>query len=139
MTDRRRPVHIPVLIGTSAVIYAASLAGVTGLQSAADQATIAARAPAVASVDGLTARNDGLAGSLDDLRNGLQRVRAEYDGVAGSVDSVEARLEELAIRVADISGQVAALPQRISLPAVAAAPGRRVAPPVHATTRASGG
>ena len=45
MTDDRRPIHLAVLIGVSAGAYAATLAGVTGLQAASDAHVRAQRAP----------------------------------------------------------------------------------------------
>ncbi len=138
MTDKRRPVHVPVLVGASAALYAASLAGVTALQSAADRATIEARAPAAAAVDRLAARNDAVAKALDGLRGRMDATGTDYGAAADALGSVEVRLGDLATTVADVAGQVAALPDRIALPSVPRAPAGRAAPSVHAVTGASG-
>lgn len=64
-TDGPRPIHLAVLAGASAGIYAISLAAVAGLQSAGDQATTDERAPLEQAVRELTIANDRLAEDLE--------------------------------------------------------------------------
>ena len=64
MTDRR-PVHLAVLVGASAGVYAISLAGITALQSATDAQVTAEREPASHAVDVVAAAHDGLQTSVD--------------------------------------------------------------------------
>lgn len=155
MTEVRRPLHLPVVIGISAGVYAISLAGVTGLQSGHDVALAAAHQPATQAVALLR-------GAHDDLDAQLARARAAYGAAAGRYGSLAAGLGSLDTRLADVAGQVekvrrtplglpgagqsgmragstiivvrpgAAAPIPVA-PAAPAAP-----PPVHATTGASG-
>src|SRR6185369_14917569 len=46
MTDPRRPLHLAVMLGASAALYAASMAGVALLQSNADRELTQRQAPA---------------------------------------------------------------------------------------------
>ncbi len=80
MSDSRRPVHLAVLVGASASVYAISLAGVTALQSATDARLIAERAPADHAADVMARGHDELEDSTrrrdPDLRHGRGAVCA---------------------------------------------------------------
>jgi hypothetical protein len=139
MTEARRPVHLLVLFGASAGLYAVSLAGVTALQSSTERATSLERAPIVAELDSLAVANDRLTRGLDVAARVFDASSGSYDELGSRLGDTEARLAELAATVADVQGAARALPTRVALPAVRAATPRSVAPKVQATTGASGG
>jgi hypothetical protein len=139
MTDLRRPIHLVVLFGASAGLYAVSLAGVTALQSSAERALALDRAPVVSDLDSLEAANDRLTRGVDVAARAYDLTTGSYDTLTPRIGDAESRLAELAAAVADVQGAARALPTRIALPAVRAATPRAVAPKVQATTGASGG
>ena len=139
MTEARRPVHLLVLFGASAGLYAVSLAGVTALQSSTERATALERAPVVSDLDSLAAANDRLTRGVDQAALAYDATSQSYEVLGPRLGDTEARLAELAASVADVQGAARALPTRVALPAVRAATARAVAPKVQATTGASGG
>ena len=139
MTDGRRPVHLVVLFGASAGLYAVSLAGVAALQSSTERATASERSPVLADLDSLAAANERLTRGVDDAVRAYTTSRGAYDALAPRLGTTEARLEVLAAAVAEVQGAARALPTRVALPAVRAATPRAAAPTVQATTGASGG
>jgi hypothetical protein len=139
MTDVRRPVHLFVLFGASAGLYAVSLAGVAALQSSTERATALDRAPVVADLDSLAVANDHLTFGVDRAARAYDISSRAYDALSPRLGDAESRLAELAAAVADVQGAARALPTRVALPAVRAATPRSVAPKVQATTAASGG
>ena len=62
MTDPRRPLHLAVMLGASAALYAGSMAGVALLQSDADRALTQRQAPAKDAVARLQDGHDRLDG-----------------------------------------------------------------------------
>jgi hypothetical protein len=139
MTDARRPTHLAVLLGASAGIYAASLAGVTALQSSADRAIIDARAPLDAATVSLTGGHDALESDLDRADRAYGDAAARYDRLAPRLDGLETSLDTLAGTVTQVSGAAKALPGRVTLPKVTRTVQTKAAPVTHATTGASGG
>jgi uncharacterized protein YlxW (UPF0749 family) len=140
MTDARRPVHLAVLFGASAGLYAFSLAGVMALQSSTERATALDRAPVVADLDALEAANDRLTSGVDQASSAYDASSRSYDEITPRLGAAESRLAELAAAVADVQGAARALPTRVALPSVRAATPRTVAAPkVQAKTGASGG
>lgn len=144
MAEKRRPVHLAVLLGASAGIYAVSLAGATALQSSADLALMRDRAP-------FDSATSSLADGHDALETDIARAAQAYGDVAGSYDrltprlaATESSLDKLDASVAKVSGAARALPGRVALPARAALPqvsrsvSSRRAPATSATTGASG-
>src|SRR5690348_16378543 len=85
MTDRAEerpsPLHLAVLVGASAGIYAISLGTVTALQSATDQAVIDARAPLDQAIRDLAATNDGFATRLYRAAHADDTLSSAYDRV----------------------------------------------------------
>lgn len=140
MTDARRPVHLAVLLGVCTGTYAVALAGVTALQSVADQAVIADRAPAVDAAHAAATAHDGLEAGLDDAARRFRALAARYDELGQRIGSYETALDALAARTDAITESVAALPSRIQLPSPPSIPAAvpRTRPTVHATTGASG-
>jgi hypothetical protein len=139
MTDARRPTHLAVLLGASAGIYAASLAGVTALQSSAFQTVIDDRAPLDAATISLKGGHDALETDLDRADEAYGDAAARYDRLAPRLDGLETSLDMLAGTVSQVSGAAKALPGRVALPKVTAAVPAKAAPPTHGTTGASGG
>jgi len=139
MTDARRPVHLVVLLGATAGIYAVSLAGVTALQAAADRALIDDRAPLDATTSSLSAGQDAFQSDLTRAAGAYGDAAASYDRLAPRLDELETSLDTLAGTVSKVSGAAKALPGRVALPTVTRTVITRTAPATHATTRASGG
>jgi len=138
MTERRRPLHLAVTFGVSAVVYAVSLAAVTSLQADQDAATAAERAPALDALASLQVANDRLGSRVASAGSLYEAASDGYRRVTAGLDALDGRLDTLATSVAGIEGAAVALPARVPLPSVSRA--RTVsAPVVHATTSASGG
>jgi hypothetical protein len=139
MTDARRPAHLAVLLGASAGIYAVSLAGVTALQSATDQALIDERAPLGAATSTLAGGHDAVETDLERAARAYGDAAAGYDRLGPRLDAMESSLDALAGTVSQVSGAAQALPGRVALPVVTRTVTTKVAPVTHATTGASGG
>lgn len=140
MTDRRVPLHLAVLLGTSAAAYAVSLAGITSLQSAADQAIAVQRAPAQDAAARAAADHDRLASEVDRSAAAFAAMADRYDALAADLANLDAALENQAAIVAKVSGAASALPKRVALPTVTRTVTVTVSRPrVSASTGASGG
>jgi hypothetical protein len=141
MTERRRPVHLAVLVGVSASAYAASLAGVTALQSATDTRIAADRAPAGHAADVLASGHDRLEVSLDAASRAYTLAADRYAALGTRLVDMETSLDALGKRVEKVSGAANALPGHVSLPTIRSTTSTRVVTRtkvVHATTGASG-
>jgi len=141
MTDQRRPVHLAILVGVSASAYAGSLAFVTTLQSATDASITAQREPIRAAADAIAAGHSELEAAVVEAARRYGLVGDQYGALLPEFTQVEASLDALATTTAKVSNSAQALPTRVSLPKVVAAPRitRVAAPASHATTGASGG
>ena len=139
MTERRMPMHLAVLVGASAAAYALSLAGMTALQSATDQALIDARAPRADLAARLTAEHDRLQAQVDRSTAAYADSAARFDAVAAGIESLDGSLDRYAGRMASVTGAARALPGHVSLPTVSRAPTTaRAKPATSSTTGASG-
>lgn len=141
MTERRRPVHLAVLVGVSASAYAASLAGVTALQSSMDARIAADRAPAGHAADLLATGHDQLETSLDEASRAYTQAAGRYAALGTRLIDMETSLDDLGKRVAKVTGAADALPGHVSLPTIRTTTSTRVVTRtkvVHATTGASG-
>lgn len=139
MTDRRRPVHLAVLIGLSTSTYAIALAGITALQSASDARLIADRAPAARAADQMTTGHDRIEDSLEATERAYQLAAGRYARLAPAMTDMETDLDRFGHRVSKVSGAANALPGRVRLPSLSSS--TRVVTRttvVHATTGASG-
>ena len=136
--ESRRPVHLAVLAGASAGIYAASLAGVAALQAGSDEALIDARAPLAAATISVSAGLDDLQGALDATTGRYGSAAGRYERMTRRLDALETSLDTLAGRVSTVTGAARALPQHVALPRVTKTLPTRVAPAPHVTTGASG-
>ena len=139
MTDARRPVHLAVLLGASAGIYAVSLAGVTALQAATDRALIDERAPLGAAMSTLAGGHDAVETDLERAARAYGDAAAGYDRLAPRLDTLETSLDALAGTVSQVSGAARALPGHVTLPTVTRTVTTKAPPVSHATTGASGG
>jgi hypothetical protein len=137
--DARRGLHLGVLVGVSTAAYAATLAGVTTLQSATDGALIAARDPSARAVDAAASGHAVLEYQLRGATDRYTRIASEYADLAPAIADLEVTLDELAAVTRRVGDSAARLPARVALPAVRTAPGRVAPPTTHAVTRASGG
>lgn len=139
MTDRRLPAHVAVLIGASTAAYAISLAGMTALQSSADQAVIEERAPTDETAARLKSEHDRLQAEIDRSIAVYAASAARFEAVAAGLDSLDTSLEAYAGRMERVTGAARALPGRVSLPAVSRTTTTRAKPATSASTGASGG
>jgi len=138
MTEPRRPVHLAVLLGASAGIYAVSLAGVAALQSTTDRALIDERAPLDAATTALSGGHDAVETDLEGAVRAYGDAAAGYDGLGPRLDEMETSLDALAGTVSRVTGAARTLPGHVTLPVVPRTVTTRAAPASHATTGASG-
>jgi hypothetical protein len=139
MTEKRRPVHLAVLVGLSASAYAGSLALVTMLQSTTDAAVAAERAPMREIADAITASHDDLVTTVADAARRYSLMTGRYGALLPELAQVETSLDTLAKTTSSVTDTALTLPSHVSLPAVPTARIVRVAAPTtHATTGASG-
>jgi hypothetical protein len=141
MTEKRRPVHLAVLVGLSASAYAGSLAVVTKLQSATDAAVAAERAPIREITNAITAGHDGLETTVADTARRFSLITERYGALLPKLAHVETSLDGLAQTTAKVTDSALNLPSQVSLLRVLTAPRvvRAAAPTIRATTGASGG
>jgi hypothetical protein len=140
MTEQRRPVHLAVLACLSASAYSGSLVLVAMLQSSADAAVIAERAPIHEMAAAIAARHDSLEATVAAATRRVSQITDHYGALLPKLARVEASLDTLATTTAGVTDSTLTLPSHISLPTVQAAPRviRVGAPTTHATTGASG-
>ena len=138
-TETRRGLHLGVLVGVSTSAYAATLAGVTTLQSATDRALSAAREPVARTVDAVASDHDLLEYELGSATDRYTSIAGAYSDLGPSIDDLEGTLDELATLTRRVGASAAQLPRRVALPAVRTSPARSTSPTTHAVTRASGG
>jgi hypothetical protein len=145
MSEPRRPLHIAVVVGLSAGAYAASLAGVTALQSTSDQDLVAANGPAANAVRTLRSEHDRLDDRLVAAASTYDAATAAYTDISDELAAMEKKLGKLAAEVHKVQGSAAWTPPpppAARLPTVSRSgsgsnPGPRPTP--HATSGASGG
>lgn len=129
-----------MLAGLSASAYAASLALVTMLQSSADSALIAERAPIRTIADSISGSHDSLEASIAAATRRYGLIADRYGALVPKIAGVERGLDALATTTAGVANSTLTLPTHVSLPSVQAAPRivRVAAPATQATTGASG-
>lgn len=141
MTETRRPVHLAVLVGASASVYAISLAGVTALQSETDARIAAERAPAAHAADVMTTGHDALEDSLDEATRTYAIAAGRYARLTPHLLELEDSIDQLGKRVSKVTGAANSLPGRVSMPTINVSSSTRTVTRtkvVHATTGASG-
>ena len=138
MTDARRPIHLAVLGGATVGVYAASLAVVTALQSAADARAMDARAPLDVATRSMAADHDELDRRLDLAESAYGTLAAAYDRARPTLDGVDSSLDRLSGAVSAVSGSARSLPDRVALPSIAPTIVTRASTSAHVTTGASG-
>ena len=112
----RIPRQVVVLVGLSTAAYAASLASVAALQSAAEASTVADRAPAAAAIADAIARNDALAARLRDVASTQAEAAAAYDRLTAQISADEKALTSLGAKVAAVDGSSRSLPTSVAMP-----------------------
>jgi hypothetical protein len=137
------PARAGILLGTSAAVYAVSLAAVAAFQAADDRAVAAARQPYLDAIAQSQAAGDALESRLGAIDASARAVAGRWTDATNDIAAYEARLDDLAALVADVQGSTAALPARIKLPSVSmhgaiGSGGSRARPSTTTTTRASG-
>jgi hypothetical protein len=136
-------VHLAVLGGAAAGIYAVTLAGVTGLQAETDARLAAAREPIAAAIARQRAAHERLEAAVEAAGATYGSTASRYAALLESVAAHEADIAALATEVAAAEGSAATLvvPARPALPSVTGGSGVRPAPrpPTNASTGASGG
>ncbi len=137
-TEPRRPVHLAVLVGLSAGAYAASLAGVTALQSSTDRQTTEARAPIDAVAAAMAARHDRLEADVNRAADAYTVAAKQYDQLSKGLGAMESSLDQLSSRVSLVTGAANALPGHVSLPNIKVSVPHTSAA-AHAASGGSGG
>lgn len=133
------PFHVPVAIGATAGLYAASLAGVTFLQSQTDAGLAAARQPIMDAVARVAAQRSSLERDLQTTVRALNAASDAYGTAAERSTSLSAMVASLSAEVSKVTGAASAMQLPTSgLPAAPRAMSITSAPPVVATTGASG-
>jgi hypothetical protein len=110
MSEPRRPVHIAVIVGLSAGAYAASLAGVTALQSTSDQRLMAANGPAADAVKTLEAEHARLDDRLSAAAMTYDNATTAYTDISGQLAAMEKKLGKLAAEVHKVQGSASWTP-----------------------------
>jgi hypothetical protein len=100
--EARRPLHLPVIVGISAGLYAGSLVVASGLQFAADRQAIADRQP-VADAIGVLGRHH------DTMATALQAATARYGDAVAAYGDLSSDTQGLQERLARLTHQVAAI------------------------------
>ena len=132
---------VPVILGVSAAVYAASLAAVTGLQAGQDQAVRDANVELAGSIADARLTREDAEVQLLLARHAYGRLAGGYEDVRAEADRLSREVAELASAVEAVTGSAAQLPASVPL-----RPAQRIvtvtvpvaAPAVHATTGASG-
>lgn len=138
-----RPVHLAVMAGAAAGLYAVSLAGVTALQASTDARLAAARDPIAATIAGQRASHDRLEAVVEEAAAAYSEVAGAYAVLLESLGDHEGALAALEREIAAAEGSADRLvvPARPALPTVRASAGTRAVPRprTNASTGASGG
>jgi hypothetical protein len=100
--DLRHATHLPVIIGLSAGLYAASLTAVSVLQIGADRAAIAQRDPVTEAIDALALHHGRMAEALTLATQRYGDAVDAYRAVAADTEATKARLDALAEAVAEV-------------------------------------
>jgi hypothetical protein len=138
VTDRRRPIHLAMLVGLSTSAYAITLAGVTALQSTTDATLIAERAPAGNAVAQMSSGHDRLEESVSRAEWAYVTAARRYATLGPTMADMETALDRFGRRVTRVSGAADALPGRVQLPTISSSTRVVTRTVVHATTGASG-
>ena len=135
------PLHLPVLVGVSAVLYSGGLAAVSAQQAAHEAAKVAAREPSAEELAAIAETNDLLESTLallDDRLGPLSDAAAAADARARDLAEQRIALEQ---EVTKLTGEQAATVRRVVntvVPRRTASSSTTTAPSTVATTGASG-
>jgi hypothetical protein len=135
----RRPYHVGVAIGISTCVYTLSLAAVTGIQVNRDRELIADRKPVQDAISLLSHHHDEMDARLAEASDRYRKAIRSYRGVAGGLDELHDGLDRLGKQLSELEGDAVRIP-RVTLPGVPRSlPAPAAVPPAtHATTGASG-
>lgn len=133
----RIPAHVAVMLGLSTAGYAVGLAAVTSLQSNAESAVVADRAPFADGVAALGDGHDRLARQLDGAAARYGRTADEFASLSDRLVTVEGGLAALADAVKTVDGASRALPASVRLPPVVRSVRAAAVPIAHATSGGS--
>ena len=131
------PAHLGMYAGLSIGAYAILLASVTGIQSTAEAATAADRAPLVRDVAAIGAGHDALIARLTAAKAAYESAAAAYGRSTGTLDQLQAALTDLSAAVTEISGVSQAMPATYTRPRVTSTVRTGSVPRVSATTGGS--
>jgi hypothetical protein len=139
----RRPVHLAVMTGAAAGLYAVSLAGVTALQASTDAHLAGARDPIATAVAGQRTSHDRLEAAVEEAAAAYSEVAGAYATLLETLGDHEGALAALEREIAAAEGSANRLvvPARPALPTVRATVATRAVPRprANASTGASGG
>lgn len=100
----RRPIHVLVALGLGTGVYAFSLATVTTLQAETDRALIADRAPVGEAIALLGSTHDRLAADMERARTQYVAAADGYGALTGGLDDLRANLDRLGAALAVVEG-----------------------------------
>jgi hypothetical protein len=100
--ETRRPLHIPVIVGVSAGLYAASLVACNTLQFATDRALIADRQPVAEAIDALRSHHARMTETLAAATERYSEAVGGYEGLTSDTEALRGRLAALAQEIAAI-------------------------------------
>jgi hypothetical protein len=137
MAEKRRPIHVGVVVGLSASVYALSLAGVTSLQATTNAELTTAQAPALDAAARLGAAHTLTEQRLDAASSAYDETAKAYADLTQALGTYENGIKGLAGRVGKIEGSSLSMPSSVSMPHLSAST-TTSRPTVHACTTASG-
>jgi hypothetical protein len=108
------------MLGLSVAGYGVALALVTGLQATNEAAVRADRAPVAGALDQLAAGHDRLERSVEDAAGRYAGTAAEYRAIVDRITAIEDGIATLATSVKAVDGATRALPATVSMPVVRA-------------------
>jgi hypothetical protein len=134
---------VPVLLALSTTLYAASLAGVTALQSSQDEAVRASTADLRAMLDRAREERAWLERAVGANESAFNTHVEAYADLETRASAISEELAELASLVDEVTGSAASLPTQLphapTVTRVVQVTIPAAAPQTHATTGASGG
>ena len=126
--ETRQPLHIPVIAGISAGLYAGCLFVTSGLQFAADRELIADRQPMADAITLLQQDHEAMATALQAAIDRYNEAVDGYGALTSDREALQARLARLGRQVATIEGITITGPSLDWSTAVAQSPSRSTTP-----------
>ncbi len=104
VTNPRRPIHVIVALGLGTGVYAFSLATVTALQAETDRGLIADREPVGHAIALLGSTHDRFAADMEQARTQYVAAADGYGALTGGLDDLRANLDRLGAALAVVEG-----------------------------------